>query len=339
MNTNLSTMVYGLSAAPAGASPTNFVSVDLDPAQRAGMLTDAGFITTRARSTGVGVVPRGLGVKALFTCLETPGPPDSLKAQVAAAGDKIAHSDGAGAGGVSGDDGALQQLPPVVRPVRPGPRLVRRHRPLPDDGRPRQADRRAHDAAGAASAVQTVQSAVELADVLSKSDVFTNCMATTMLKYALLDATVELPLPLAQQKGCAAAGIAHAMRTSSKQSFTDLIKATATSPAFAHPPADPVARRTPHDRSPSEVSENDLVSVQTARVHDRHERRRRAQDPAAKHGSRGPDDEVSGASAGHPLACRHRRGLRTTRSGSRRPAASAGPWACSRSPTMASAPT
>ena len=77
-----------------------------------------------------------------------------------------------------------------------------------------------------------MQSAVELADVLSHSDVFTNCMATTMLKYALLDATVELPLPLAQQKGCAAAGIAHAMRTSSKQSFTDLIKATATSPAF-----------------------------------------------------------------------------------------------------------
>ena len=36
VNTNLSTMVYGLPAAPAGASPTSFVSVDLDPAERAG---------------------------------------------------------------------------------------------------------------------------------------------------------------------------------------------------------------------------------------------------------------------------------------------------------------
>ena len=42
------------------------------------MLTNAGFITTHARATGVGVVPRGLAVKGLFLCLETPPPPESI---------------------------------------------------------------------------------------------------------------------------------------------------------------------------------------------------------------------------------------------------------------------
>jgi hypothetical protein len=77
-----------------------------------------------------------------------------------------------------------------------------------------------------------VQSAVELSGVLSNSDLFSNCMAASVLQYALVDAPVELPLPLAQQKGCAAAGIAHTLRQSSGQSFTDLTKAIATSPAF-----------------------------------------------------------------------------------------------------------
>jgi len=77
-----------------------------------------------------------------------------------------------------------------------------------------------------------VQSAVELASVLSTTDLFTNCMAKTMLQYALLDATIELPLPIAQQKGCAAAGVANSLRKSSGQSFTDLTSAVALSPAF-----------------------------------------------------------------------------------------------------------
>jgi Protein of unknown function (DUF1592)/Protein of unknown function (DUF1588)/Protein of unknown function (DUF1595) len=232
VNTNLSTMLYGLPAAPAGASPTNFVSVDLDPAQRAGILTDPGFITTRARSTGVGVIPRGLGVKALFTCLETPGPPDSIAAQVKAAGDKIATQTAQEQVAYRAMTVPCNSCHPSFDPyglVLDWYDAIGRFRTMDDLGKPIDG----HTTLPATIGGATVQSAVELADVLSKSDTFTNCMATTMLKYALLDATVELPLPLAQQKGCAAAGIAHAMRTSAKQSFSDLIKATAMSPAFA----------------------------------------------------------------------------------------------------------
>jgi hypothetical protein len=79
---------------------------------------------------------------------------------------------------------------------------------------------------------QTVKSAVELADVLSKSDLFVNCMARTWLQYGLIDTAVELPVPKENVKGCAAAGIANQVRKSNTQSFTDLTRAIALSPAF-----------------------------------------------------------------------------------------------------------
>ena len=79
VNSNLATMIYDVPA-PAGATPTNFVETTLPADKRTGLLTDAGFLTRMARATGVGIVPRGLAVKALFLCFETPPPPESLTA-------------------------------------------------------------------------------------------------------------------------------------------------------------------------------------------------------------------------------------------------------------------
>src|SRR4029077_16572659 len=232
VNSNPATMFYGLAAAPSGASPTNFVALDQSPTERAGILTDPGFIVTRARPTGVGVVPRGLGVKALFTCLQTPGPPDSISAEVKAAGEKIATQTAQEQVAYRAMTAPCNNCHPSFDPyglVLDWYDALGRYRTGGDLGKTSDG----HTTLPPTIGGQTVQSAVELADVLSKNDTFTNCMATTMLKYALLDATVELPLPLAQQRGGAAAGIAHALRTSGKQSFSDLIKATAMSPAFA----------------------------------------------------------------------------------------------------------
>jgi len=78
----------------------------------------------------------------------------------------------------------------------------------------------------------TVHSALELADELQKNTVFMNCMSRTMMQYGLIDQTVELPIPSKGQKGCAAAGVAHAVQTSRNKSFTDMARAVATSPAF-----------------------------------------------------------------------------------------------------------
>ncbi|HEY7373946.1 MAG TPA: DUF1592 domain-containing protein, partial [Polyangia bacterium] len=70
LNSNLATQIYDVPV-PAGATATNFVETTLSSETRSGLLTNAGFITTRARSIGVSIVPRGLAVKALFTCMST----------------------------------------------------------------------------------------------------------------------------------------------------------------------------------------------------------------------------------------------------------------------------
>ena len=78
-----------------------------------------------------------------------------------------------------------------------------------------------------------MQSAVELADVLSKSDAFTNCMAASVLKYALLDAPGGASAPLMYSRRAALLPASRmTLRHSNGQSFTDLTNAVATSPAF-----------------------------------------------------------------------------------------------------------
>ena len=233
LNTNLATMVY-MVPPDLTATATNFVSTTLDPTTRAGMLTDAGFITPRARSTGVGIVPRGLGVKAAFLCLETQGPPPPTSA----AGMVIQQQLGMIANQTAQQQVAFRATTSPCSSCHPSfdpyglvldwYDVVGRYRTVDDLGQPVDGHTTLPDVLGG----QTVQSAVELASVLSTTDLFTNCMAKTMLQYALLDATIELPLPIAQQKGCAAAGVANSLRKSSGQSFTDLTSAVALSPAF-----------------------------------------------------------------------------------------------------------
>jgi hypothetical protein len=233
LNSNLATMIYGV-AAPPGATPTSFVATTLPADERAGMLTNAGFLTTRARATGTSLVARGLGVKEAFTCIPTPPPP----ATALGAQDQIDAS--------GGDlDMLTAQEQVAYRAAKPACSschatfdpyglalewydVVGRYRTLDDLGMPVDG----HTTLPAEVGGTEVQNAIELADVLSKTDVFTNCLATSVLDYALIDAFAELPLPSQKQRGCAAAGIAHALRVSSGRSFTDLFRAIAASPAF-----------------------------------------------------------------------------------------------------------
>ncbi len=229
LNSNLASMIYRVPV-PPGATPTNFVQTSLPVSERSGMLTNAGFITTRARADGVAVVPRGLGVKGLFTCVETPPPPDDLPTVIIdpipgydmqTAQEQVAFRAGYPACGschASFDPYGLAldwyDVVGVYRTVD--------HLNKPIDG---------HTRLPAEVGGAEVGSAVELAEVLSKGDVFTNCMAVSALQYAL-DARIELPLASRSQAGCAAAGIAHRLRHSDDQSFTDLFEAIATSSTF-----------------------------------------------------------------------------------------------------------
>lgn len=232
VNTNLATMVYEIPV-PAGATNTNFVATMLDPTRRSGMLTDAGFITTRARSVGVSVVPRGLAVKNLFLCLETAGPPSTgmakelLDMQTANLANLTAQEQVA----FRQQTAPCSSCHPSFDPyglVLDWYDVVGKFRTVDDLGKPVDGHTTLPQSVGG----QTVTTAIELADVLTKTDLFTNCMAKTLLQDALIESTIELPLPDGSSKGCAVAGIAHGLRHSNAQSFSDLTKAVATSPAF-----------------------------------------------------------------------------------------------------------
>ena len=249
LNSNLASMIYGVPV-PAGATATHFTETMLPADERAGMLTDAGFLTTRARTTGVGLVPRGLGVKALFTCVETPAPPDSL----------VEPSSLTGVGNLDAQTAQQQVAFRAAAPecatchasfdpyglVLDWYDVVGRYRTIDDLGKPVDGHTKLPAEVGGAE----IDTAVELADLLSKSDVFTNCLAKSVLVDALVDASVELPLPSHQQAGCAAAGVADNLRRSEGQSFTDLFRAAATSPAFVLRTVEPLAA---YDDTPAET--------------------------------------------------------------------------------------
>jgi hypothetical protein len=229
LNTNLATMIYDVPP-PPGATATNFVETTLPADKRAGMLTSAAFITTRARADGVGVVPRGLGVKSLFLCFDTPPPPDAIAATVEAQKGMLetmtAQQQVATRGAVplcaschlSFDAYGL---------VLDWYDVVGKYRTIDHVDKPIDGTTKLPDEIGG----QTVTTAVELAEVLSKGDLFVNCMSRQFINYALQGSAVELPLP-GKQPGCAVAAVANTVRKSGKQSFTDLTRAIATSPAF-----------------------------------------------------------------------------------------------------------
>jgi len=233
LNTNLATMIYDVPV-PAGATATNFVETTLPADQRAGMLTSAAFITTRARADGVGVVPRGLGVKALFLCLGTPPPPDAINmpggpvdSQRKMLETQTAQEQVATRAAVP----LCGQCHPTFDPyglVLDWYDVVGKFRTVDHLNKPIDGTTKLPDDIGG----QTVTTAIELSEVLSKSDMFVNCMSRQFINYALQGSAVELPLPAKQQPGCAAADVAHKVRTSPKQSFADLTRAIATSPAF-----------------------------------------------------------------------------------------------------------
>jgi hypothetical protein len=80
----------------------------------------------------------------------------------------------------------------------------------------------------------TVKTAVELAEKLAASPTFTNCMATTVLQYALVDFTAPVEMPLTgKAAGCAVLDTVSKYNAANGKTFSDLIRATTTTPAFA----------------------------------------------------------------------------------------------------------
>ncbi len=234
VNDRLATQVYKIPM-PAGATLDNFVQTTLPADQRSGILTNAGFLTARSRSDGQDLVSRGKAVKAAFLCIPSAPPDETLKGAIAAATATLNMQTGQQqAASRAGNKicgqchatfdqyGLALEFYDAVAAYRttydylPGTPAIDGTTTLPP-------------VLGGA----TVRNAVELAQSLADSPTFTNCLATSMLQYAMTELNAQVQLPLAPaQSGCAAADVVQRYGSGSSKTFTGLVTAVTQSPAF-----------------------------------------------------------------------------------------------------------
>jgi hypothetical protein len=232
LNPLLATEIYKVPV-PAGATSTNYVQATLPSDQRAGILTNAAFVTARGRSNGLGlVVPRGRMVTAAILCMPPDPPPpeigEIIEAQKATQATTTAQEQVASRkAGLCGTCHA--QIDPYGLVMDYYDNLARYrttdHLNKPVDGR---------TTLPPALGGGEVTSAVDLAEKLAASPEFTNCMARTVLQYALVDFTAPVEVPLAgKTAGCAVIDVVDKYKSASGKTFSDLIRATTATPAFA----------------------------------------------------------------------------------------------------------
>jgi len=235
LNTGLATDIYKVPA-PAGATGTNFAKTTLPTDQRSGLITNAAFLTARGRSDGIGmVIPRGKALASAVLCTPPPPPPDAIKAAVEAAKANFATQTGqeqvAARKAVSLCASCHVNFDPYGL-VLEFYDTVGRYRATYDylSGMPAIDG---HTNMPAALGGEVVANAIEMSTKLAASPNFTNCMARTMLQYALVDFSAPVELPeLPKTAGCATADVVSKYNAGSGKTFTDLLRATAATPAF-----------------------------------------------------------------------------------------------------------
>lgn len=221
--------LYGVQFPPPGVTlgADMFAQVDL-PAERTGMLTQAGFLANRSRPNGTSVVGRGLLVKGAFLCTETPPPPASVGAEI----DRIAAEN---------PDATERKLSEIRGTTAPcngchasfdayGLALdtfdvLGRFRAMDAKGRPIDPSVTLPQQIGG----QTAKDIVEVGKILAENGSFATCMGKNLVNYSYADVSAGA----ADIDGCAAKKIGEAF-ASSDQSFSSLVKAVATSVAFGN---------------------------------------------------------------------------------------------------------
>jgi hypothetical protein len=235
LNDGLARQVYDVPV-PTGATATNFVQTTLPADRRAGILTNAGFITSRGRSDGRAlVVPRGKAIISAVLCLPPNPPPDAINMP----GGPVDQARGMFDTQTSQQQVAFRASIPLCgschSQIDPyGLALewydtLGRYRTTDDQGMTPDARTPLPAALGGGS----IDGAVQLAEKLASNPLFTACMARTVLQYAMIDysAPVELPLP-PEKPGCAAADVVARYDAGSAKTFSALVRATTASPAF-----------------------------------------------------------------------------------------------------------
>jgi hypothetical protein len=221
--------IYGVPFPAPGATldADMFGPVDL-PANRAGLVTQVSFLTTRSRPDSTSVVGRGLLIKKAFLCTDTPPPPESITAAIEEAERVLANasereksnyrtSTAPCNGCHLGFDAYGLTLDTYD--------IIGRYRSTDAQGRAIDPAVTLPAQIGGAMA----KDAVEMAQKLVESGAFSKCMGTNLLNYALADVSAGA----ATLDSCAVDEVAKSFATTD-QSFAALVKAVATSTAFVN---------------------------------------------------------------------------------------------------------
>ncbi len=184
-------VLYGVEF-PVGqvASADNFVAVEL-PATRAGLLTQAGFLTARARPDKDSVVGRGLLVAATMLCASNPAePPDALKDQISAATTQLADKTEREKSEYRLSQpscGVCHRNFDAYGLVLENFDLIGAYRSVDELGRPIDASAALPADVGGSS----VEDAPAMARALTASGAFTTCMTRNLMKYAMAEGNVN----------------------------------------------------------------------------------------------------------------------------------------------------
>ncbi len=222
--------IYGIAQFPppgATLDAESFALIDL-PANRAGLLTQAGFLANRSRPNETSVVGRGLLIKNAFLCTETPPPPDSITDTI----DQITKDNA---------DKSERQLSEIRSTTSPcsGCHLtfdayglaldtfdvLGRYRDKDHAGRPIDPSVTLPTQVGGGDA----KDIVEVGQKLAASGAFAKCMSQNLVNYALADVSSGA----ATITSCSVARVAQNFGMTDK-TFPSLVKAIATSGVFVN---------------------------------------------------------------------------------------------------------
>ena len=177
---------------PAGSAKTaaTFVPVQL-PDVRAGLLTQLGFLTSRARTDASSVVARGLAVGSTILCASNPpAPPQTLTDQIATVTTMLANSSEREKSLYRQTTAPCSVCHTTFDPyglVIENFDLIGRYRLVDDQQRPIDASTTLPSDAGGGQ----VKTAVEFAERVTSNGVFASCVARNLMKFALADGNVE----------------------------------------------------------------------------------------------------------------------------------------------------
>ena len=211
--------LYGVATPTVGLDADGFGPVDL-PENRSGILTNAGFLTSRSRPDQQSVVGRGLSVNDAILCQQNPAFPDALADQIKNVNMMQANLSEREKATYRAGNAPCMGCHPGFDPF--GLSLenfdqIGRFRTMDAEGRPIDASVTLPASAGGKPAAN----AVEVGKALADTGAFASCLGTKLMTYALAETGVG-------GKSCASKAVANAF-ANSDHSFAALVRAVALS--------------------------------------------------------------------------------------------------------------